>query len=95
MTIYNTSRFGNPSKDLAVQYGIPGDTGELDRLIGVAADAKRLDHVLVLEALRGVLEDPPPPYSLHSAFMGEKDARVDRERWERGVAYRLEILDQM
>jgi hypothetical protein len=95
MTIHNVASFGNPDAALASRYGLPADVGELPRMIGVAADAKRMDHVLVLEMLRAVLEEPPPPYSLHPAYMGGRDARLDRERWETSMASRLKILDQM
>jgi hypothetical protein len=96
MTIHDTSIFGNPSTDLARAYGIPRGADEVERMIAVAAVKKRSDHVLVLEALRGVLEDPPPPpYSSCPPYEGLRDQRLERERWERGVASRKDILDQM
>lgn len=75
---------------LAKVYG-----SSLESNIYHALDAKRLDHADIWSALRGVLEDPPPPYSRHPALDRDVALRREREWWERSTARKAALLDVM
>lgn len=89
-TIHDVAYLGNPDYHLAREYNM-----SLENNFARAMEAKRLEHAAVWATLRGVLEDPPPPYSKHPELMRELDARRAWQDWERGMAHRRSILHQM
>ena len=89
-TIHDVSYLGFPDYNLARDYNL-----SLENNYARAIDAKRLGHAAVWATLRGVLEDPPPPYTKHAEIERDVDARRVREGWERGMDHRRKILDQV
>lgn len=89
-TIHDVSYLGYPDYNLARDYNL-----SVDNNYARAIEAKRLEHAAVWATLRGLLEDPPPPYSKHPQLRREADARRERQDWERGMAQKQVILDQM
>lgn len=89
-TIHDVAYLGYPDYNLAREYNL-----SLENNFSSAMDAKRLDHAAVWATLRGILDDPPPPYSEHPGLSREPDARRVRQDWERGMTQRRIILDQL
>lgn len=89
-TIHDVSYLGFPDYNLARDYNL-----SLENNFARAIDAKRLEHAAVWATLRGILVDPPPPYTKHAEFEHDIDPRRARAGWERGMAHRQAILDQM
>lgn len=89
-TIHDVSFLGFPDYSLAREYNL-----SVENNFARAIEAKRLEHAAVWATLRGVLEDPPPPYSKHPEVAREVDSRRARQDWERGMAQRRTILDQL
>jgi hypothetical protein len=89
-TIHDVSYLGHPDYQLAKVYNLSTETN-YERAI----EAKRLDHAAVWATLRGLLDDPPPPYSRHPDIKREIDQRRARHNWERGLLQRRTILNQM
>ena len=90
MTIHDASHLGQPDRDLASVYGMSVPTNTV-----CALEAKRFDHAEVWATLRGVLSDPPPPYSRHPPMSHADDVRRQREMWEQGVTRRRALLATM
>jgi hypothetical protein len=89
-TIHDVSYLGFPDYNLARDYNL-----SLENNYARALEAKRLGHAAVWATLRGVLEDPPPPYTKHAELERDVDPRRTREGWERGMTHRRKILEQM
>lgn len=67
-----------------------------ERNLRRAFDAKRLDHAEVWATLHGLLYDqPPPPYSAQPPVDPDAESRRDRESWERGMARKKLVLDEL
>ncbi|WVQ84028.1 hypothetical protein IAT38_006173 [Cryptococcus sp. DSM 104549] len=90
MTIHDVSYLGSPSATLARVYGM-----SVEGNMGYALEAKRLDHAEVWATMRGVLADPPPVYSVLPELVGQEDPRRERVDWERGMARKKKVLDQL
>jgi hypothetical protein len=89
-TIHDVSYLGHPDYNLAKVYNLSTENN-YERAI----EAKRLDHAAVWATLKGILDDPPPPYSKHPHIKREVDQRRARHNWERGLLQRRTILNQM
>lgn len=89
-TIHDVSYLGHPDYQLASVYTMSPENN-FERAI----EAQRLDHATVWATLRGLLDDPPPPYTPHQNINREVDGRRARHNWERGLAQRRTILNQM
>jgi hypothetical protein len=89
-TIHDVSYLGHPDYTLAQVYNLSAENN-YERAI----EAKRLDHAAVWATVRGLLEDPPPPYSKHPEIKRQVDPRRARHNWERGLLQRRNILNQL
>jgi hypothetical protein len=89
-TIHDVSHLGHPDYQLARVYTLSPENN-FERAI----EAQRLDHATVWATLRGLLDDPPPPYTPHQDINREVDGRRARHNWERGLMQRRTILNQM
>jgi hypothetical protein len=95
MTIHDVSHLGNPDLDLARSYGVSLSP---ERNLQKAFEHKKLHHAEIWSALIGLLSDPPPPpYSVMPPTQQDRDMgeRREREAWERGVARKKLVLEQM
>ena len=107
MTIHDVSYLGNPCASLAESYGLSLSP---ERNLVAAFEAKRLDHAEVWSVLVGLLYPllPPPAYSLvpldgsvaapgpfGTSGDDEFDIGRDREAWERGMARKRLVLDEL
>lgn len=93
LTIHDVSYMGNPDAVLARAYGM-SLSPEMN--LRRAFDAKRLDHAEVWATLSGLLGDqPPPPYSAQPPVDPYEEVRRDREAWERGIARKKLVLDEL
>jgi len=93
VTLHDVSHFGNPDAHLARVYGMSLSP---EQNLARAFEAKRLDHAEVWATLRGLFsEQPPPPYSVLPPLDRETEVRRDRDAWERGVARKRLVLDQL
>jgi hypothetical protein len=90
VTVHDVSYLGNPDAGLARAY-----SRTLESNLFHALDAKRLDHAVIWSTLRGLLTDPPPPYSQHPIPQREADPRRERDQWEKGIARKRALVDQM
>lgn len=90
VTVHDVSFLGNPDPSLARVYSSLPENNLFH-----AMEAKRYDHVDIWAALRALLSDPPPPYSRHPRLGRELDTRKEREIWEKGIARKRELVDQM
>jgi len=67
-----------------------------DQYLLRAFEAKRLDHAEVWATLKGLFsEQPPPPYSALPPPDRDAEVRRDREAWERGMARKKLVLNQL
>ncbi|ORX34388.1 hypothetical protein BD324DRAFT_683340 [Kockovaella imperatae] len=92
LTIHNVFRLGHPDLALAKAYGT---STSLRRNLHIAFDAKRLDHAQLWSTLEGLLSDPPPPYSVHPPRPDFLDRRAERVEWERSMARKQSVLNQI
>jgi hypothetical protein len=93
LTIHDVSHFGNPDAHLARLYGMSLSP---EQNLRRALDAKRLDHAEIWATLQGLLYDqPPPPYSAQPPADLDAEQRRDREAWERGMARKKLVLDDL
>lgn len=91
MTIHDVSYLGQPNIHLAKMYGM-----SVEANMSYALEAKRLDHADVWATVRGILADPPPPYT-QLPQLDEKQDRVRRERliWEKGMERKKKVVDRL
>lgn len=93
VTLHDVSYFGNPDANLAKRYGMSLSP---EQNLARAFNAKRLDHAEIWATLAGLLaEQPPPPYSVLPPVDRDAEIRRDRENWERGMARKKLVLDQL
>lgn len=92
LTIHNVAHLGNPDAALAKSYGVCLSPEE--NLVK-AFEAKRLDHAEVWAILHGLLCDTPPPYSALPPPDRDTTVRRDREAWERGMARKKLVVEQL
>jgi hypothetical protein len=93
VTVHDVAHLGNPDANLARKYGLSLSP---EQNLARAFNAKRLDHAEVWATLAGLLaEQPPPPYSVLPPLDRDAGVRRDRETWERGMARKKLVLNQL
>lgn len=92
MTIHDVSYLGQPNVYLAKMYGM-----SVEANMSFALEAKRLDHADVWATVRGILADPPPPYTRLPQLDENQESLVRRERmvWEKGMERKKRVVDRL
>ncbi|RXK42257.1 hypothetical protein M231_00617 [Tremella mesenterica] len=88
MTIHDVSFLGNPDANLAAVYGM-----DLQDNLLHAIQHVRLDHAEIWATLKGLLNEPPPPYSQLPPLERPHDPWRERALWEQAITHRRAMFE--